>query len=617
MESVIKLVGEVDLQASADGKPPKISGLAYCGGGMRIPGYSLPVFVDLAGCVIPESFPLLVDHAATLDTVVGMAQPRVRDGQLFIEGTLADNEAAQKIVKAVREGVKFQLSIGAMINEQPKHHSVGDVVTVNGRKLTVPSPGIYVAASTRLREVSIVVLGADAGTSCTISAKKDLSTMTAENNVLDIQAERTRISEINATIDGLAGSGIPADKLNMLRATATAEGTSVSDVRAELLTMLRASRPSVPFIASGNTSHIGSPQISAAILVRAGLSNVADKAYGPRVLEESRSLHSASMVDICRAALATSGPFVPHDRNEMIRAAMSNVVMTTALGDAANKALETAYRESNQSWRAFAAIRPAADFKTQYAIRPSFIGSLAPLAKGGDIQHGTIEESVFSWSVDTFAKMYSITRKDLINDDLSAFSETPTVLGTAAARKVADLVYTTLLANGGNFFAAGNNNLATGAGSALQASSLGDAIAKMRKQRDAEGNDLSIAPRVLLVPPELEVTARQLLESTDVNRTGDQAPRGNALQGSAALAVESRLSNTGKFSNGSTTAWYLFGGPQDVPFVVGFLDGQETPRVEFFGLDSDPSTLAVSWRVYHDFGAALGDFRAAVKANGA
>jgi hypothetical protein len=50
--------------------------------------------------------------------------------------------------------------------------------------------------------------------------------------------------------------------------------------------------------------------------------------------------------------------------------------------------------------------------------------------------------------------------------------------------------------------------------------------------------------------------------------------------------------------------------------VVAFLHGKQSPTVEFFGFDADPNTLAATWRVFFDFGAALADHRAAYKAKG-
>ena len=52
------------------------------------------------------------------------------------------------------------------------------------------------------------------------------------------------------------------------------------------------------------------------------------------------------------------------------------------------------------------------------------------------------------------------------------------------------------------------------------------------------------------------------------------------------------------------------------PIIVGFLDGRQTPVIETFGLDAQVNKLALSFRCYHDFGAALGDHRAALKSTG-
>ena len=140
----------------------------------------------------------------------------------------------------------------------------------------------------------------------------------------------------------------------------------------------------------------------------------------------------------------------------------------------------------------------------------------------------------------------------------------------------------------------------------------------LRTQKDAEGNLLDLEPAVLLVCPELEQTALGLLNSTEVQRvaTGDQQPTGNTHKDIALLSVEPRLSDVA-FAGNSATAWYLFSNPSNAAVVVGFLDGQETPVIESFGLDHDVNKLAYSFRVYHDFGCALADHRAVIKSKGA
>ena len=83
----------------------------------------------------------------------------------------------------------------------------------------------------------------------------------------------------------------------------------------------------------------------------------------------------------------------------------------------------------------------------------------------------------------------------------------------------------------------------------------------------------------------------------------------------AVVAVEPRLSDAG-FTGNSATSWYLFSDPVNTAVLVGFLDGVDAPRLETFGFDSEPEKLAMSMRVYFDYGCALGDFRASVRSAG-
>src|SRR5690606_15972938 len=156
--------------------------------------------------------------------------------------------------------------------------------------------------------------------------------------------------------------------------------------------------------------------------------------------------------------------------------------------------------------------------------RPSFTTPLERVGTDGELKHGTVGEWFSEYQVDTFGKMLSIDRRDLINDDLSVFDETARALGRAAMRRVSDLVYEVLLANAGNFFSAGNGNYLTGADSALSFDGLAKAIEAMMLQRDDEGNDLDLRPATLLVPPQLQTTAKALLESEFIQQIVERTP---------------------------------------------------------------------------------------------
>ena len=276
------------------------------------------------------------------------------------------------------------------------------------------------------------------------------TTLTAEQVRADALAETNRVAAIRKACGGRHGD-IEAQAIN--------EGW---DVPRTELAVLRTSRPGAPAIHS-HREPATREVLEAAILAHMGCEALAEKHLGADAAQRARELRATNLVDLCRAALVIEGRDVPHGREAMIRAALSTYSLPVALGDAANKVLFESYTESPATWRAFAAVKSANDFKTHTGIRTSDTGDLSQLPRGGEIKHGSITEATYTYSVDTFAKMLSIDRRDIINDDLSLFDDTARSLGRSAMRSLSDLVYKVLLANAGSFFSAGNGNYDAGA----------------------------------------------------------------------------------------------------------------------------------------------------------
>lgn len=636
----------------AAGKTRKLQILAYSGSPMFVEGFGQLV-IDLAGLQIPAAVPILADHANHLGAILGSGAPVISQGKLTVTAVLGTTEAAAQVLTMLEGGTSLQASVGAN-PLSTRQLAPGERVAVNGQSIVAGEHGLLLVEKSELKEISVVPAGADSGTRVLIAAaaarkvkasmqsfeewvsslgldaatigdatKAELQkiydswikqtgepTAAAAAATVAIQAERTRAAQV-ATI---------VDDYPTLRAKAQAEAWSVERAQAETLAAIRASRPSggigfyVPRDHATSSNHL-----TAAIAARAGYAKAAEQKYGPAVMEQSKRLHAASLVDLCAHALRTDGRDVPHERNAMIRAAFSTGSMPVALGDSANLVLVSAYQMAPAFWRSIAAVKSAANFQTQTAIRPNFARDMEELPADGEIKHSTFEEETYEWSVSTYAQMLQISRKHIINDDVGVFNEVMPGLGRAAARKLNSLVATTILANAGSFFSASNTppNYFTGAATNLQSSSLTTAVQMLRKMEDAEGNLLDLEPAVLLAPPELETTARELLQSAEILRVStDKLPTGNAHQNLAALVVEPRLSDSG-YTGYSTTAWYLFSPPANASVVVGFLNGQENPTVESFGLDHDVNVLAMSFRCFHDFGVSLGDWRAVIKSKGA
>jgi hypothetical protein len=612
---------EIGIKAGSEPNRPRVEITAYTGGIMAVPGWG-DLAIDLDGLDASGQIALLADHDARVTGVVGHGSAVVRDGRLLVEGVMSGaGDAARQIVEMSSRGFAFQASVG-VAPETRERIRPNAAVQVNGRTLSAPR-GFMLVRSGRLREVSITPLGADADTSVAIAAARaGMGRITMDTELqLDEQAirahERERLTQIEQLCHASSGGGwgTMQSRVNDLRASAIAGDIEIGELSTRLLALLRDSRPRVvaPFERSSPPKV---KVIEAALLMRAGMTAIAERAHGAAVMEAADRLGVAHTLDLCRFALEAERIDAPRGREEMVRAALSTFTLPEALGGAASRVLLDGYAETPATWRAFCAIRSVPDFKGATAIKPSFTQPLEPVAPGGELKHGGVMETTAPFSIDTFGRMLSIDRRDLINDDLGVFDEAARAMGQAAMRKLSDLVYDTVLTNAGPFFSSGNANLLTGVDTALGVDSLELAIAAMLTQRDAEGNNLDIRPATLVVPPELQSTARAVLESEFITAPAN-APTGNSMRKAVALEVEPRLSNAAKFgAKASLKAWYLFGAASASPVIAAFLNGRQVPTVEYFGLTQDANRLAATWRVYFDFGAALCDPRAAVRAKG-
>lgn len=615
-DNMLLAAPEVRIEAGRERKQPSVSIVAYNGGIMRVPGWN-NVVIDLARLDVTGGVTILSDHDSSRGGVVGHGSAQVRDHRLIVTGVIsATGQAAREIVDSSKNGCPWEASVGVEVIERQTIRA-GQTVEVNGKRIKAPADsggGLTLVTQGRLREVSIVGIGCDGDTVVSIAASKNMETnmdvQTQDTEVQDQQRTEAETLEAQrvANIASICGTKYPE-----IQAKAIEEGWD--ETRTELH-VLRASRPKFPPTWQSQAAVATGSVLEAALLTHMGKHELGEKTLGPIAMEQAGQMGATSMLDLCRASLQADGRDVPTGRMEMIKAALSTMSLPTALGNVANKMLLDSYSETPASWRAFCATRSTNDFKTNTAIRPSFTGQLEQVAPGGELKHGGITEALTEFRIDTFGKMLSIDRRQLVDDDLSVFEETAAAFGRMAMRRLSDLVFAVLLTNEGNFFSVANGNFLDGADSALTIDALANAITLMRTQRDAQGNDLDLRPATLLVTPELEPVARMLLESEYIERATD-VPTGNSLRRAVNLEVEPRLSNTAKFgSAASDKHWYLFTKPNAVPMIVAFLNGKQTPTVEYFGLDQNVNRLAAAWRVYFDFGAKLVDPRAAVRSKG-
>ncbi len=640
MSKPLCLTGSVNLTAKKTG-PPKVSILAYTGNVMVVGGWGR-VVVDLAGLSVPSQVPILSDHDASLQGVVGNAVPSIVRGQVLASGTLSDVPGAKQLATLAKDGLAWQSSVGLEV-EDSRYVKAGETVSVNGRTIKEAQPFTLILKAT-LKEITICALGADAETSVSIAAARAGRKAFPMNFEQWLQAQGwdastlsdTQKATLKAAYDSEFGGGgtatttaaadlrAEASRLAAIRsvcrdhadieARAIDEGWSRDQTE---LAVLRASRVTPPRTSFGTRrADVTGNVLECALMQHLGAHDVAGRTYDANTLQAAHDLHVRHFMDLAEHSLRAHH-IEPHGSGvEVLRAGWSTNAISGILSNTANKILMDQYQAFPSVAKLVAKKLSANDFKTHTGYRlTAGTTMMAEVGNGGEIQHGNLAEASHTFKIATYARMFSITRQDQINDDLGALNEIPRIIGLGAAAKLEDIFWTLALANTGSFFAEANGNYLT---TALGEPGLTAAVTLLRKLKDAEGKPISVVPKTLVVPPELETTADGLYASKNIAITGDtdtSRPDSNVFAGKYQPAVVPHLSNE-NYTNYSTTAWYLFSDPAITPaFGIAFLNGIEQPTIE--NSESDFHTLGMQFRGYHDFGVCQIDSNGAVFSTGA
>lgn len=404
------------------------------------------------------------------------------------------------------------------------------------------------------------------------------------------------------------------------------------------LAKLRASRSTGPAIHSQGGDDYTPDVAAAAMLMRCGqkLDNEAFK--GPmavslglpkwlraginddqkqKVLELAHRFSDMAMLDLCREAVRLDGKMAPPSgRSDLIEAAFSGSTLTDIFTTNVSAVLLAAYNEIGDTTQGWTSTTDVADFKSNERPRMSVGPDLELLPRGKEAKHMERDDTAESYSIARYAKQFVVDEQDIIDDRLNALSDTPQMMGRAAARLRPDLVYAILLANanltatGRALFNATDGNLDTG--SALAASTLQAAITAIQTFQENSVN-LNLMATHVIVPQTLRFTGRQLLRSAELGRD-DEGPTMNPIVAeNLTLVSDARLDNgvtdpaSGTAQTGSTTDWYTVAAAAHT-IEVAYLRGTgRAPVVRSFMLDK--GTWGMGWDVKLDIGAKALDWR--------
>lgn len=363
-----------------------------------------------------------------------------------------------------------------------------------------------------------------------------------------------------------------------------------------------------------------------ALLVR--MNRTGDDGKPIKLSEHGRNFHGRDLARLAEEMLAAQGVRVRSlskheicgialnlDREIARSAGMhSSSDFPNLLSNLANKSLRAAYAEVPSEWKRLSRQASAQDFKPMNRLQIGEAPQLEKVNEHGEFKRGTITEGKETYAVEDYGKIFAITRKALINDDLSAFDRLPMLFGRQAAELEAQKAIGLLLANptmgdGNQLFSVAHANTSTGAISIANLAAAQLALVKMvgLDGRTLVGN----RPRFLFVPAALHVTALQFTAQIQPNASGSVNPFVGMFE---AVISEPRLDVGADGQAGDAVKWFMCGDPRSVDILEhAYLAGQEGVYLETKeGFEVD----GMQMKVRHTFGVAVLDWRGIVRSTG-
>lgn len=356
-----------------------------------------------------------------------------------------------------------------------------------------------------------------------------------------------------------------------------------------------------------------------ALMIRSGRFAIEKPAPG------AHDLRGYTLPEMARECLRVAGLDHHGTAKEIIGRALTSSDFPNILANLATKSMQQGWDDAGETWPIWTGEGSVSDFKTYYDNGLSEHDDLEEIPDSGEIKMGSFSEKLpETYKITSYGKKFKVTRVMLINDDLSALTAMPAKRAEAANRKIGDVVYAVVTANGNMgdghaIFDSTNhsNDAISGVRGVVGVSSLAAAILAMKTQKDIAGKRrLNLRPQFFLAPGALEGSAEVFFRSekfADSNTVATDsslaATRTNPYAGTYFTRVyESRLDDD------SATAWYLMG-PKGKTVKVVFLNGQKGPILEM----TQPgfTVEGFEYAVVTDVGAYATDYRGMYRNEGA
>jgi len=536
--------------------------------------------LSTGGQAWPDRVPVIDAHdRGSMNSVLGHAD-NIRTVGNELHATIhlsKHNPTSERLALELADGAVFGISIGYSVAEW-KETKEGEVRTKT-------------ASRWNLIELSFVPVAAD----------RLASTRNHEgNHNMDPNTETVERSAINVEIRNIARvAGLDQKFIDtQIDANANADQTRAAAFAA--MTELANTTRTITSTAHNDQS-LDNPEVRSRAM---GEALFARFTPDHKLSDAAKGFAGMTMVDLGRECLRSAGIRTTGlSPNQIVtRSLHTTSDFSQILGNTIGMSMRKAYEAAPSGLKPVARVGTMPDFRARMRLQISQFSKLEKVNENGEFKRGTFLENGEAFKLDTFGKVFGITRQAIVNDQLGVFQNVPAMLGAAAssfeAQALVDLVIVNpagpLMSDNKRLFHVDHGNLAA-SGAPPSEATLTAARLAMRGQKDASGQLISVAPKFLVIPPALETAVEKLLTTLAATTTGEV----NAFAGKLTAIVEPRLI--------SAATWYLVADPAQLEGLeYAHLEGEPGPQIETrAGFDVD----GVETRVRLDFGAGFLDWR--------
>ena len=541
--------------------------------------------------------PILLNHDAQAVPLGVVERAWVEDGRGIADIRFSRRNKVKEVLNDIRDGVLSNVSVGYTVEKR--------TLVEKGSK---GNPPVYEVDWTP-REISVVSVPEDSSVGFGRSADYEVIPLDSGSSATERQDMSTEKEDVRVDESAPSDVDIVAERRSWQR-----EEQSRLDALAEMfkpymdgyrglydecrgdmnVTAQEASRRLLNEIATNPHAPLGGPRIESGETDQEKLLRGAEEALCVRgfLVDEPQKVDLSNnefrgmeLTEIAKICLQRSGGDYTGSKMELVKRAITHSTsdFPQLMSNVANKGLMRGFNENTETYQAWTRPESVSDFKTVTRVGLGGVSTLDEISENEQYENGTFSEYAETGQLTTYGKILNLSRRMIVNDDLSGLTRLPNLMGRRAAEKVGDLAYSVLttnanLSDGVALFATGRGNLVT-SGAVPSTATVEAGRSALATFTARTGETITIVPRYMLCAHGLLGTARATLESESwVGTPGsaEASDQANIVRGLVTPIADRRLD-----AYASGAPWFLVPDPSRDDFVILlYLDGRQTPILE-------------------------------------